>query len=66
MLPVTPLSSPVVFKTIAVIGKYMAAGIEQSLSDLASFLVKRGHCPAACPLRRAAHRHQPGPPRFHD
>jgi NAD+ kinase len=43
MLPVTPLSSPVVFKTIAVIGKYMAAGIEQSLSDLASFLVKRGH-----------------------
>ena len=32
-----------VFKTIAVIGKYMAAGIEQSLTELAEFLIGRGH-----------------------
>lgn len=31
------------FKTIAVIGKYMAAGIEQSLSELADFLIDAGH-----------------------
>ena len=32
-----------VFKTIAVIGKYMAAGIEQSLTELAEFVIGRGH-----------------------
>lgn len=31
------------FKTIAVIGKYMAAGIEQSLLDIAEFLTRTGH-----------------------
>ena len=39
MLP----SKPPVFKTVAIIGKYMAAGIEQSLSDIAEFLSKTGH-----------------------
>ena len=39
----TPAVRPVAFKTIAVIGKYMAAGIEQSLSDIAEFLSKAGH-----------------------
>jgi NAD+ kinase len=39
MLP----STPPAFKTVAVIGKYMAAGIEQSLSDIAEFLAKAGH-----------------------
>jgi len=39
MLP----SKPHAFKTVAIIGKYMAAGIEQSLSDIAEFLAKTGH-----------------------
>lgn len=42
MLPSQPLSSPVAFKTVAIVGKYMAAGIEQSLSDIAEFLGKTG------------------------
>jgi NAD+ kinase len=43
MLPSTPLAKPMAFKTIAIIGKYMAAGIEQSLSDIAEFLIRTGH-----------------------
>ncbi|KRB83951.1 NAD kinase [Noviherbaspirillum sp. Root189] len=43
MLPITPPTRPLAFRTIAVIGKYMAAGIEQSLSDIASFLLDKGH-----------------------
>jgi NAD+ kinase len=35
--------SPLRLKTIAVVGKYLAAGIEQSLSDIADFLAARGH-----------------------
>jgi NAD+ kinase len=31
------------FKTIAIIGKHMAAGIEQSLSDIAEYLSKSGY-----------------------
>ncbi len=43
MLPAKPSSKPLAFKTIAVVGKYMAAGIEQSLSDIAAFLGASGH-----------------------
>jgi NAD+ kinase len=39
MLP----SQPSAFKNIAIVGKYMAAGIEQSLSELAEFLIGAGH-----------------------
>ncbi len=35
--------SPVRLQTIAIIGKYLAAGIEQSLSEIADFLTARGH-----------------------
>ncbi len=35
--------SSIRLKTIAIIGKYLAAGIEQSLSDIADFLAARGH-----------------------
>lgn len=35
--------SPMRLKTIAIIGKYLAAGIEQSLSEIADFLTSRGH-----------------------
>jgi len=35
--------SPLRLKTIAVVGKYLAAGIEQSLSEIADFLAVRGH-----------------------
>ncbi len=38
-----PLPSRAAFKTIAIIGKYMADGIVQSLSDLAEFLAGSGH-----------------------
>lgn len=38
-----PSAKPPRFKTVAVIGKYMADGIVQSLSDLAEFLAKAGH-----------------------
>ncbi|HVL75125.1 MAG TPA: NAD kinase [Noviherbaspirillum sp.] len=41
MLPSQPHQLPA-FKTVAVIGKYMAAGIEESLSELASFLASTG------------------------
>ncbi|WP_292935655.1 NAD kinase [Noviherbaspirillum sp.] len=43
MLPSKPDSNPISFKTIAIIGKYMAAGIEHSLSEIADFLTKAGH-----------------------
>lgn len=43
MLPSNPLTEPIAFKTVAIVGKYMAAGIEQSLSDIAGFLAKTGH-----------------------
>ncbi|HZW14088.1 MAG TPA: NAD kinase [Noviherbaspirillum sp.] len=43
MLPSQPLAKPTTFKTVAIVGKYMAAGIEQSLSDIVSFLDKSGH-----------------------
>ncbi|HJV84002.1 MAG TPA: NAD kinase [Noviherbaspirillum sp.] len=43
MLPSKPVPDPISFKTIAVIGKYMAAGIEQSLSEIADFLTRAGH-----------------------
>jgi len=42
MLPSLPFANPPVFNTIAVIGKYMADGIGQSLSELTEFLVKSG------------------------
>ncbi|HEX8957866.1 MAG TPA: NAD kinase [Burkholderiaceae bacterium] len=35
--------SPLRLKTIAVVGKYLAAGIEQSVSEIADFLAARGH-----------------------
>ncbi|HEY4542997.1 MAG TPA: NAD kinase [Noviherbaspirillum sp.] len=41
MLPIQPSSVPR-FKTVAIVGKYMAAGIEASLSELAAFLRERG------------------------
>jgi NAD+ kinase len=43
MLPNTSISSPVDFKTVAIVGKYPAAGIKQSLSDIASYLHTTGH-----------------------
>lgn len=43
MLPSQPPSTPRPFKTVAVIGKYMAAGIEQSLSEIVGFLTGSGH-----------------------
>lgn len=42
MLPSPSSAQPVSFKTIAVIGKYMA-GIAESLSDIVAFLVASGH-----------------------
>jgi NAD+ kinase len=39
MSPVQPLT----LKTVAIVGKYLAAGIAQSLSEIAEFLEKRGH-----------------------
>ena len=41
MLPPQSLATPA-FKTVAIVGKYMAAGIEQSLSELADFLATTG------------------------
>jgi NAD+ kinase len=41
MLPST--SRPLQFNTIALVGKYMAAGINQALSDIAAFLAANGH-----------------------
>lgn len=38
-----PPDQPLAFKTVAVIGKYMAAGIVESLSEIAAFLSRTGH-----------------------
>jgi NAD+ kinase len=43
MLPPTSASDPRRFKTVAVIGKYMAAGIAETLSELAAFLAGAGY-----------------------
>jgi NAD+ kinase len=43
MLPSTSPAVPSRFKTIAIVGKYMAAGIAQSLSEIAEFLERTGH-----------------------
>lgn len=43
MLPSPSPELPVAFKTIAVVGKYMAAGIEASLTEIAVFLEQAGH-----------------------
>ena len=43
MLPFKPFDRAVTFQTVAIVGKYMAAGIEQSLSDIAGFLAQSGH-----------------------
>jgi NAD+ kinase len=42
MLPSTSTSTPARFKTVAIVGKYMAAGIEHSLREIAEFLKKTG------------------------
>lgn len=42
MLPSQPPEKQIPFKTVAIVGKYMAAGIEQSLSDIARFLAQSG------------------------
>lgn len=34
---------PITLKTVAIVGKYLAAGITRSLSEIAEFLEKRGH-----------------------
>lgn len=36
-------TEPTNFKTVAIVGKYLAAGITQALSEIAEFLEKRGH-----------------------
>lgn len=43
MLPSKPVAQVRKFNTIAVIGKYMAAGIAESLSEIAVFLAAAGH-----------------------
>jgi NAD+ kinase len=43
MLPSLLSLKPVSFKTVAVVGKYMAAGIDESLSEIAAFLEHAGH-----------------------
>lgn len=42
MPPSKPPAQPAAFKTIAIVGKYFAAGITQSLAELAEFLVDSG------------------------
>jgi NAD+ kinase len=42
MLPSTSTPAPDQFKTVAIIGKYGAAGIEQSLSEIVEFLKSTG------------------------
>jgi NAD+ kinase len=42
MLPPTSTSTSTRFKTVAIVGKYMAAGIEQSLREIAAYLRKTG------------------------
>jgi NAD+ kinase len=39
----TPTSASSAFKTVAIVGKHPAAGIEHSLSEIAGFLVGTGH-----------------------
>jgi len=39
----TPPAIPSAFKTVAIVGKHPAAGIEHSLSEIAGFLVGTGH-----------------------
>jgi len=41
MLP-SPSTPPHAFQTVAIVGKHMAAGIEEPLSEVAAFLTKRG------------------------
>ena len=43
MPPSKPASLPSGPKTVAIVGKYLAAGSAQSLSEIASFLDQRGH-----------------------
>jgi len=43
MLPTTPPAELPVFKTVAIIGKYPAAGIAQSLTEISGFLQDTGH-----------------------
>ena len=42
MSPTSTAAKPLAFKTVAVIGKYMAEGIAESLSELAAFLAGTG------------------------
>jgi NAD+ kinase len=42
MLPCEPLTPSSEFKTVAIVGKYMAAGIAESLSEIAAFLRATG------------------------
>src|SRR3569623_168886 len=43
MLPNISSSAPAAFQTVAIIGKYPAAGIKQSLLEIAGFLHATGH-----------------------
>ncbi|HEY8607487.1 MAG TPA: NAD kinase [Noviherbaspirillum sp.] len=43
MLPSQPLPDATQFKTVAIVGKYMAAGIQDSLSEIAAFLAGAGY-----------------------
>jgi NAD+ kinase len=43
MPPTKSPAAPITPKTIAIVGKYFAAGIADSLSDIANFLEGRGH-----------------------
>ena len=43
MPPTKPASLPSGPKTVAIVGKYLAAGSAQSLSEIAGFLDRRGH-----------------------
>ena len=36
-------AKPIALKTVAIVGKYLAEGIAESLSEIAEFLDKRGH-----------------------
>jgi NAD+ kinase len=43
MLPAQPFPDSFQFKTVAIVGKYMVAGIGHSLSEIAQFLTAAGH-----------------------
>ncbi|RJG05177.1 NAD kinase [Noviherbaspirillum cavernae] len=43
MLPSQPVTAFPAFNTVAIVGKYMAAGIAQSLSEIGDFLAKAGY-----------------------